>query len=73
VEIPPEAQPGEELPDGAVEDHRVRDVQSVLDEPGDLSEERLARYRLAADRTRGFLYNRGAPGGDGLKQLSFGE
>ncbi|MFB6549163.1 CapA family protein [Streptomyces sp. NPDC056405] len=73
VEIPPEAQPGEELPDGAVEDHRVRDVQSVLDEPGDLSGERLARYRLAADRTSGFLYNRGAPGGDGLKSLSLGE
>ncbi|MFE1026896.1 CapA family protein [Streptomyces sp. NPDC058818] len=73
VEIPPEVQPGEELPDGAVEDHRVRDVQSVLDEPGELSEERLARYRLAADRTSGFLYNRGAPGGDGLKSLSLGE
>ncbi|MFJ8143704.1 CapA family protein [Streptomyces sp. NPDC096048] len=73
VEIPPEVQPGEELPDGAVEDHRVRDVQSVLDEPGDLSRERLARYRLAADRTSGFLYNRGAPGGDGLKSLSLGE
>ncbi|MGW8063647.1 CapA family protein [Streptomyces ziwulingensis] len=73
VEVPPEAQPGEELPDGVVEDHRVRDVQAVLDEPGDLSEERLARYRLAADRTSGFLYNRGAPGGDGLKPLSLEE
>ncbi|MGW7277659.1 CapA family protein [Streptomyces sp. NPDC054844] len=73
VEIPPEVQPGEELPDGAVEDHRVRDVQSVLAESGDLSEERLARYRLAADRTSGFLYNRGAPGGDGLKSLPLGE
>ncbi|MER7485331.1 CapA family protein [Streptomyces sp. NPDC126497] len=70
VDIPPEVEPGEELPDGAVEDHRLVDVQSVLDEPGDLSEERLARYRLAADRTRGFLFNRGAPGGDGLKPLS---
>ncbi|MEU9352109.1 CapA family protein [Streptomyces griseoloalbus] len=70
VDIPPEVQPGEKLPDGAVEDHRVSDVQSVLSDPGDLSEERLARYRLAADRTRGFLYNRGAPGGDGLKPLA---
>ncbi|TWF85784.1 CapA family protein [Streptomyces capillispiralis] len=69
VDIPPEVQPGEKLPDGAVEDHRVSDVQSVLSEPGDLSEERLARYRLAADRTSGFLYNRGAPGGDGLASL----
>ncbi|MBU6530843.1 CapA family protein [Streptomyces sp. A108] len=73
VDIPPEVQPGEELPDGVVGDHRVRDVQSVLDEPGDLSEDGLARYRLAADRTRGFLYNRGAPGGDGLEPLSLGE
>ncbi|MFE2276158.1 CapA family protein [Streptomyces sp. NPDC059454] len=73
VDIPPEAEPGDKLPEGAVEDHRLVDVQSVLDEPGDLSEERLARYRLAADRTRGFLYNRGAPGGDGLKPLSLNE
>ncbi|CAL9562588.1 Capsule biosynthesis protein CapA [Streptomyces sp. enrichment culture] len=73
VDIPPEVQPGEELPDGVVGDHRVRDVQSVLDDPGDLSEDGLARYRLAADRTRGFLYNRGAPGGDGLEPLSLGE
>ncbi|MFH8454082.1 CapA family protein [Streptomyces fungicidicus] len=73
VDIPPEVEPGEKLPEGAVEDHRLVDVQSVLDEPGDLSRERLARYRLAADRTRGFLYNRGAPGGDGLKSLSLGE
>ncbi|MEU5507162.1 CapA family protein [Streptomyces fungicidicus] len=73
VDIPPEVEPGETLPKGAVENHRLVDVQSVLDEPGDLSRERLARYRLAADRTRGFLYNRGAPGGDGLKSLSLGE
>ncbi|GAA2567192.1 MULTISPECIES: CapA family protein [Streptomyces] len=73
VDIPPEAEPGEEVPEGAVVDHRLVDVQQAIDEPGDLSEERLARYRLAADRTRGFLYNRGAPGGDGLKQLSLDE
>jgi poly-gamma-glutamate synthesis protein (capsule biosynthesis protein) len=73
VDIPPEVEPGEKLPKGAVENHRLVDVQSVLDEPGDLSRERLARYRLAADRTRGFLYNRGAPGGDGLKSLSLGK
>ncbi|MEJ1197015.1 MULTISPECIES: CapA family protein [unclassified Streptomyces] len=73
VDIPPELEPGEELPDGAVEDHRLVDVQYQLDHPDGLSEERLARYRLAADRTRGFLYNRGAPGGDGLKPLSLEE
>ncbi|WP_443032859.1 CapA family protein [Streptomyces sp. DH10] len=72
VDIPPEVEAGEKPPAGAVEDHRVVDVRRALDEPGDLSEERLARYRLAADRTRGFLYNRGAPGGDGLKELTLG-
>jgi poly-gamma-glutamate synthesis protein (capsule biosynthesis protein) len=70
VDIPPEVEAGEKPPAGAVEDHRVVDVRRALDAPGDLSEERLARYRLAADRTRGFLYNRGAPGGDGLKELT---
>ncbi len=70
VELPPEVEAGEKPPADAVEDHRVVDVRRALDEPGDLSEERLARYRLAADRTRGFLYNRGAPGGDGLKELT---
>jgi poly-gamma-glutamate synthesis protein (capsule biosynthesis protein) len=70
VDIPPEIEPGEKLPEGAVEDHRLVDVRHVLDNPDDLSEERLARYRLAADRTRGFLFNRGAPGGDGLAELA---
>lgn len=70
VDIPPEVEAGEEPPAGAVEDHRVVDVRRALDAPGDLSDERLARYRLAADRTRGFLYNRGAPGGEGLKELT---
>ncbi|MGV9570341.1 CapA family protein [Streptomyces nigra] len=69
VEVPPDVEAGEKQPAGAVEDHRVIDVQQALDEEGDTSEERLARYRLAEARTRGFLYNRGAPGGDGLKQL----
>ncbi|MFJ7771793.1 CapA family protein [Streptomyces sp. NPDC097107] len=73
VDIPPEVEPGEELPDGAVEDHRLVDVQYRLDHPDGLSEERLARYRLAAERTRGFLYNRGAPNGDGLKPLTLEE
>ncbi|MFC9469182.1 CapA family protein [Streptomyces coelicoflavus] len=73
VDIPPEVEPGEELPDGAVRDHRLVDVQHEIDQPDGLSEDRLARYRLAADRTRGFLYNRGAPGGDGLKPLTLGE
>lgn len=70
VDIPPEAEEGERLPRGAVEDHRLVDVRQALDRPGDLSPDRLARYRLAADRTQGFLYNRGAPGGDGLAELS---
>ncbi|MEU4653023.1 CapA family protein [Streptomyces sp. NPDC023723] len=70
VDVPPEPAAGEKAPAGAVEDLRVVDVQQRLDEPGDLSEERISRYRLAADRTRGFLYNRGAPGGDGLKALT---
>ncbi len=70
VDIPPELEPGTKPPAGAVEDHRVVDVQQALDDPGALSEDRLARYRLAEDRTSGFLYNRGAPGGDGLEQLS---
>ncbi|MEU6529198.1 CapA family protein [Streptomyces sp. NPDC046928] len=70
VDIPPELEEGEKAPRGAVVDHRLVDVQDALDHPGDLSEDRMARYRLAADRTRGFLYNRGAPGGDGLEPLS---
>ncbi|MHB9859713.1 CapA family protein [Streptomyces sp. YIM S03343] len=72
VDIPPQLEEGQKAPAGAVTDHRVVDVQRVLDHPGNLSEERLARYRLAANRTRGFLYNRGAPGGDGLKPLVLG-
>lgn len=70
VDVPPEAEPGEELPEGAVEDHRLVDVRQMLDDPGDLTSDRLSRYRLAAERTRGFLFNRGAPGGDGLAELS---
>lgn len=70
VDIPRETEPEEKLPEGAVEDHRLVDVRQALDEPGDLTPERLARYRLAAERTRGFLFNRGAPGGDGLAELS---
>lgn len=73
MEIPPELEADQKLPDGAVEDHRLVDAQHLLDEPGDLSEKRLARYRLAVDRTRGFLANRGAPGGDGLEPLVSGE
>ncbi|MFD5766924.1 CapA family protein [Streptomyces sp. NPDC127049] len=73
VDIPPEAEPGEKLPAGAVEDHRLVDVRRALDQPGGLTPDRLARYRLAADRTQGFLYNRGAPGGDGLAELSLEE
>ncbi|MGX2993400.1 CapA family protein [Streptomyces sp. JNUCC 64] len=70
VDIPPEVEEGEKAPEGAVRDHRLVDVRQVLDDPGGLSEERLARYRLALDRTHGYLYNRGAPGADGLAELS---
>ncbi|MEU3555963.1 CapA family protein [Streptomyces fragilis] len=74
VEIPPELEDGEEAPDGAVTDHRMVDVLAELERPTPgLSEERLGRYRLAAERTRGFVYNRGAPGGDGLKPLTLDE
>ncbi|MFI8190757.1 CapA family protein [Streptomyces sp. NPDC085946] len=69
VDIPPEVEPGQKLPRGAVTDHRVVDVRRAIDAPGELSEDRVARYRLAAERTRGFLFNRGAPGGDGLEEL----
>ncbi|MEV0638794.1 CapA family protein [Streptomyces sp. NPDC050619] len=70
VDIPPEVEEGEKLPQGAVADYRVVDVRRAVRDPDGLSSERLARYRLAADRTRGFLYNRGAFGGDGLEELS---
>jgi poly-gamma-glutamate synthesis protein (capsule biosynthesis protein) len=69
VDVPPELEVGEKAPEGAVEDHRVVDVRQALKD-ADVSEERLARYRLAEERTSGFLYNRGAPGGDGLKELT---
>ncbi|MFH8613724.1 CapA family protein [Streptomyces sp. NPDC017979] len=70
VDIPPEVEVGEKAPEGSVEAHRLVDVRGVLNDPGELNEARLARYRLAIDRTRGFLFNRGAPGGDGLAELS---
>ncbi|EFG04951.1 CapA family protein [Streptomyces clavuligerus] len=70
MDIPPEVEVGEKVPKGAVTDHRLIDVRQVLDEPGKLSAERIARYRLASERTRGYLFNRGAPGGDGLAELS---
>lgn len=62
VDIPPEVEAGQKVPAGAVQDIRLVDVQTALDHPDGLSEERRARYRLAADRTSGFLYNRGLPG-----------
>ncbi|MFD3440300.1 CapA family protein [Streptomyces sp. NPDC058685] len=70
VNVPPEIEAGDKAPKGAVKDLRVVDVQQELEDPEGLSDDRIARYRLAEDRTRGFLYNRGAPGGDGLKRLS---
>ncbi|WP_256104982.1 CapA family protein [Streptomyces sp. ODS05-4] len=72
VDIPPDVDAGGKPPKGAVEDHRLVDVRQQLDKPESLSEDRLARYRLAAERTRGFLFNRGAPGGDGLAELRLG-
>lgn len=62
VDIPPEVEAGQKVPAGAVQDIRLVDVQTALGHPDGLSEERQARYRLAADRTSGFLYNRGLPG-----------
>ncbi|MEU3506902.1 CapA family protein [Streptomyces longwoodensis] len=73
VDIPPEVEAGQKVPAGSVQDIRLVDVQTALEHPDGVSEERLARYRLAADRTSGFLYNRGAPGGDGLAPLSLDE
>ncbi|MER5227719.1 CapA family protein [Streptomyces flaveus] len=70
VDIPPEVETGEDPPEGAATDHRVVDVRRAIETSEELAPERLARYRLAADRTRGFVYNRGAPGGDGLEELS---
>ncbi|MDQ1038182.1 sugar phosphate isomerase/epimerase [Streptomyces sp. V3I8] len=69
VDIPPTAEEGEKLSADVVTDHRLVDVRRAIAVPGDLSEERIARYRLAKERIRGFLFNRGAPGGEGLKEL----
>ncbi|MBW1596990.1 CapA family protein [Streptomyces sp. JJ38] len=73
VDIPPapetDAADGEpqELT-GGVTDHRLVDVARELDDPDGLGEVRRARYRLAFERTKGTLLNRGAAD-DGLAPL----
>lgn len=70
VDIPPEAQrdgEGEERVD-AVGDHRLVDVAEVLRGGEELTEQQRARYRLAFERTRGTMLNRGAAA-DGLAPL----
>ncbi|WP_046500354.1 CapA family protein [Streptomyces odonnellii] len=76
VDIPPvpedPAQP-DKLPAGAVTDYRLVDVARALKDGKSqdgkkYTEEQLARYRLAFDRTRGTMLNRGAAK-DGLTPL----
>ncbi|MFF3976206.1 CapA family protein [Streptomyces sp. NPDC001828] len=71
VDIPPEPEDSEEeLPRDAVKDVRLVDVRGALDHPDELPADRRARYHLAATRTEGFLFNRGAPARDGLAELA---
>ncbi|MEU2952058.1 CapA family protein [Streptomyces xanthochromogenes] len=71
VDIPPEPDDStEKLPRDAVQDVRLVDVRAALEHPDELPADRRARYRLAAARVEGFLFNRGAPGRDGLAELS---
>lgn len=69
--IPPEE--GEQLPQDSaglteVTDHRLVDVAAALRKDEGLTSEERARYRLAFDRTRGTMLNRGAAR-DGLAPL----
>ncbi|MFE1782094.1 CapA family protein [Streptomyces sp. NPDC059506] len=59
---------GDKEPD-AVGDHRLLDVAAALRDGRGLSEEQRSRYRLAFERTRGTMLNRGAAD-DGLEPLS---
>ncbi|WP_239064896.1 CapA family protein [Streptomyces sp. S4.7] len=54
---------------GAAKDHRLLDIAGALRADKDLSAEERAQYRLAFERTRGTMLNRGAAG-DGLRPLS---
>ncbi|MFF1417959.1 CapA family protein [Streptomyces sp. NPDC058280] len=76
VDIPPDPEdpeaPDKLLP-GAVTDHRLMNPAQALKDGGTkngekYSEERLARYRLAFERTQGTIMNRGAAK-DGLTAL----
>ncbi|POX39136.1 PGA biosynthesis protein CapA [Streptomyces sp. Ru73] len=68
VDLPPDPDESGRLPAGAVTAHRLVDVAAALRDPDGLSEDRAARYRLAFERTRGTLLNRGAAA-DGLRPL----
>lgn len=54
---------------GAAKDHRLLDIAGALRADKDLSAEERAQYRLAFERTRGTMLNRGASK-DGLRPLS---
>ncbi|TXL84656.1 CapA family protein [Streptomyces sp. IB2014 016-6] len=54
---------------GAAKDHRLLDIAGALRADKDLSAEERAQYRLAFERTRGTMLNRGAAS-DGLRPLS---
>ncbi|MFF3755006.1 CapA family protein [Streptomyces sp. NPDC002018] len=76
VDVPPAPEdPGapDKLPEGAVTDYRLLDVARALKDGESVdgkkyTEEQLARYRLAFDRTQGTVLNRGAVK-DGLAAL----
>ncbi|MEU0695845.1 CapA family protein [Streptomyces niveus] len=54
---------------GAAKDHRLLDIAGALRADKDLSAEERAQYRLAFERTRGTMLNRGAAS-DGLRPLN---
>ncbi|WP_405616500.1 CapA family protein [Streptomyces sp. NBC_01508] len=54
---------------GAATDHRLLDIAGALRADKDLSVEERAQYRLAFERTRGTMLNRGASK-DGLRPLN---
>ncbi|MET4923589.1 CapA family protein [Streptomyces sp. PSRA5] len=55
--------------EGAAKNHRLLDIAGALRTDKDLSAEERAQYRLAFERTRGTMLNRGASK-DGLRPLS---
>ncbi|WP_447040622.1 CapA family protein [Streptomyces sp. DSM 118878] len=68
MDIPPDQDGTGTPPKGAVKDHRLLDVAATLEDGEGLGEQRRARYRLAFERTKGTLLNRGAAK-DGLEPL----